>query len=162
MLRIRQDGGGESTAMKILRLVFGSVEFHSVWIDAAIGLPRVAAGIMLPGCFGLSKFPTPQWFIDDVGRLGFPFPTVFAWAAVLTEVFGSFMLAAGFATRLVALLLVFTMFVAAFIQKADAAMWERLPALFFMLNAWFALVFGSGRFGLDALVRRSMNTTPPL
>ena len=38
--------------------------------------------------FGWSKFPTPQWFIDDVAKLGFPLPVLFAWLAVLAEVVG--------------------------------------------------------------------------
>lgn len=73
---------------------------------------------------------------------------------MLTEVVGSFMLALGICTRPVAALLIITMFVAAFVQKADSALWERLPALFFLLNAWFALTLGAGRFSADQLIRR--------
>jgi putative oxidoreductase len=145
---------------RLLPLVFGSVVFQSWVTDLMIALPRVACGLILAFKFGWSKFPTPQWFIEDVGRLGFPAPAFFAWAAVLTEVFGSLMLAAGFATRLNALLLIITMAVAAFVQKADASLWERLPSLFFLLNAYFALALGSGRFGLDALIRRNWDSRP--
>lgn len=135
------------------RFAVGSVRLDSPLTDALIALPRVICGILLPINFGLSKLPVPQWFIDDIGRLGFPMPTVFAWAAVLSEVFGSLLLAAGLLTRPMALLILITMAVAAFVQKADASLWERLPSLFFFLNAWFALALGSGRFGLDALIR---------
>lgn len=137
-------------------LICGGVRFESRLTDVLIALPRIVCGVIMPVFFGLSKFPTPQWFIDDIGRLGFPMPAFFAWAAVLTEVFGSFLLALGLGTRLVGVLLMVTMFVAAFIQKSDAALWERLPALFFFLNAWFAVVLGSGRIGLDELVRRRL------
>lgn len=139
---------------KLLLFFCGGVRFDSVVTDLLIAIPRVACGVILPLKFGLSKFPTPQWFIEDIGRLGFPAPAVFAWAAVLTEVFGSFLLALGVVTRLVGTLLIVTMFVAAFVQKADASLWERLPALFFLLNAWFAVALGSGRFGVDELIRR--------
>lgn len=134
-------------------LVFGRAIALPIAADVLLTLPRVAGGVLLIR-FGWSKFPTPQWFIEDVGRLGFPAPTFFAWAAVLSEVFCSALLALGLATRLTALMVVCTMFVAAFVQKADAALWEKLPSLFFLLNAYFAMVLGSGRFGLDELIRR--------
>lgn len=146
----------------LLRFVFGSLRFAdqrsaaSWWIDAMIALPRIACGVILPIKFGLGKFPPPQWFIDDVGKLGFPMPVFFAWAAVLSEVVGSFLLAAGFMTRLMALLVMITMFVAAFVQKGDAALWEKLPSLFFFLNAYFAMILGSGRLGADEIVRRTL------
>jgi putative oxidoreductase len=138
----------------VLRLVFGGAKLECVGAELMIALPRFAFGVMMPLYFGLSKFPVPQWFIDDVGKLGFPVPFVFAWAAVLTEVVGSFMLALGLCTRVVAALLVFTMGVAAFVQKGDAELWQKLPSLCFMVNAWFAMVLGSGRFGLDEIIRR--------
>ena len=144
----------------LLRLAFGSVTFQSWVTDLMVALPRVACSLILALKFGWSKFPTPPWFIEDIGRLGFAVPAFFAWAAVLTEVFGSLMLAAGLATRVNALLLIITMSVAAFVQKADASLWERLPSLFFLLNAYFALVLGSGRLGLDALIRRRLQ--PPV
>ena len=137
-----------------VRWIFGCVRLESAAADAALTIPRVVCGVILPVSFGMSKFPVPTWFVEDVGRLGFPAPAVFAWAAVLTEVVGSFMLAAGLATRLMGALLVATMFVAAFVQKADAPLWERLPSLFFLLNAYFAMVLGCGRFGADAMIRR--------
>ncbi len=145
----------------LLPWIFGTVRLPAA-ADLALALPRLICGIILPVFFGLSKFPVPEWFISDVGKLGFPFPFFFAWAAVLTEVVGSFMLAAGLATRLVGTLLIITMCVAAFIQKADVALWERLPSLFFLLNAYFAVVLGSGRFGLDALIRRKLSGNVPV
>lgn len=141
--------------MKTLyQFLFGGVRFDSWLTDVLIALPRVAFGLILPLKFGLSKFPTPEWFIEDVGKLGFPMPWFFAWAAVLTEVVGSFLLAAGLFTRPMAMLVIITMGVAAFVQKGPSPMWEKLPSLCFMVNAWFALLLGSGRLGLDELLRR--------
>lgn len=156
------EGGGRSRSLffvevhmrALLGLVFGGAKLGCVSAELMIAVPRVALGVLMPLYFGLSKFPVPQWFIDDVGKLGFPVPFVFAWAAVLTEVVGSFMLAMGLCTRIVAALLVFTMGVAAFVQKGDAELWQKLPSLCFMVNAWFAMVLGSGRFGLDEIIRR--------
>lgn len=150
-------GDGGSLLKKLFSCVFGSIHLANVWIDALVALPRFVCGIILPLKFGMSKFPPPQWFIEDVGKLGFPAPTFFAWAAVVSEVVASFMLAMGLATRLSALLVMVTMFVAAFVQKADAPLWERLPSLFFFLNAYFALVLGCGRIGLDSLLRKRLH-----
>jgi putative oxidoreductase len=162
------DGGcAERLLMQLLaRLIFGTLrpapslspsDTSASWMfDVLIALPRIVCGIILPVKFGLSKFPPPQWFIDDVGKLGFPLPVFFAWAAVLSEVVASFLLAAGFMTRLMALLVMITMFVAAFVQKGDAALWEKLPSLFFLLNAYFALLLGSGRLGVDEVLRRTV------
>lgn len=142
----------------IAAFVFGRAVALPIAADLLLTFPRFSCGVLLIQ-FGWSKFPTPQWFIEDVGKLGFPAPAVFAWAAVLTEIFASALLALGLATRLVGSLIIVTMLVAAFVQKADAALWERLPSLFFLLNAYFAVVLGSGRFSLDELVRRRWLST---
>lgn len=142
---------------KLLAFTFGSLHLPSTWADALLAIPRILCGIILPLNFGLSKFPPPEWFIGDIGRLGFPAPAFFAWAAVISEVIASFLLALGFATRPMAILVMITMFVAAFVQKANAPLWERLPSLFFFLNAYFSLVLGSGRFGLDAFLRKRLH-----
>lgn len=139
-----------------LRAVCGTIPIASPWADAALALPRILCSLLLAIDFGMSKFPTPQWFIDDVGKLGFPAPAFFAWAAVLSEVFASFLLALGLATRLNAALVCVTMLVAAFVQKWDASTWEKLPSLFFFLNAYLALIVGSGRFGLDRFIRKRL------
>lgn len=142
---------------KLLALAFSSLRLSSIAADALLAVPRVACGLILPLNFGMSKFPPPQWFIEDIGKLGFPMPTFFAWAAVVSEVIASFLLALGLATRPMALLVMITMFVAAFVQKANSPLWERLPSLFFFLNAYVALVLGSGRFGADALLRKRLH-----
>lgn len=137
-----------------VHFIVGTVRLQPLWADLLLSLPRVLVGIMLPLFFGASKFPPPQWFIEDIGRLGFPLPAAFAWAAVIAEVIASATLAIGLFTRPSAILVFITMAVAAFVQKANAPLWERLPALFFLLNAHVAMVLGSGRFGVDAALRR--------
>lgn len=123
------------------------------WADAALVLPRVFAGLVLAVGFGASKLPVPEWFVTDVGNLGFPIPVVFAWAAVLAEVVGGLFLAVGFMTRPAAASIVCTMLVAAILQKAGDPLWERLPSLFFMAVAYYGLVLGGGRFSVDGWLR---------
>ena len=139
-------------------LLFGAHDTRSSLIDAALLPPRVFAGLALAVSFGLSKFPAPEWFVADIGNLGFPLPALFAWAAVLAEVVGGVLLAIGLLTRPAALSVVVTMLVAALLQKAGDPLWERLPSLFFLAVAWVSLVLGSGRYSVDALIRRALSS----
>lgn len=127
----------------------------SPWADFALAIPRIVVGFLLATDFGWSKFPTPEWFIADVGNLGFPVPFFFAWAAVLSEVVGGAFLVLGLFTRGAGLAVGITMLVAAFMQKAGDPLWEKLPALGILWVAVYAVVLGSGRFGLDALIFRA-------
>ena len=124
------------------------------WTDAALVVPRVFAGLVLAIEFGAGKLPVPEWFVTDVGNLGFPIPVAFAWAAVLAEVVGGLLLAVGFLTRPAAASIVCTMLVAAILQKAGDPLWERLPSLFFMAVAYYGLVLGGGRYSVDGWLRR--------
>jgi putative oxidoreductase len=136
----------------MLRRVLTPLPLPSWWMDAVVTLPRFCVGYWLATRFGWSKFPPPEWFVSDVGKLGFPVPVVFAWAAVMAEVVGGAALAAGLATRIAGATIAVTMLVAALVQKADASLWEKLPSLGFLWVALYAIVLGSGRFGLDYLL----------
>ncbi len=126
---------------------------HS-WQDLLLAIPRIVGCYFLATHFGWSKFPTPDWFIEDTAKLGFPFPAFFAWAAVLTEVFGAALMVLGLMTRFASFLLFCTMMVAIFFQKADTELWEKLPAMGFLWISVFYMVIGSGRFGLDYLISK--------
>ena len=119
--------------------------------DLLLALPRIVGCYFLIG-FGWSKFPCPAWFVTDVAALGLPLPFLFAWAAVLTEVFGSVALILGFGTRIAGFLLVCTMLVAVLLQKAEADLWEKLPSMGYLWLGFAAMATGSGRFGLDFLL----------
>ncbi len=124
------------------------------WADLILAIPRTIGCYLLAVHFGGSKFPTPAWFIEDVGKLGLPFPAFFAWAAVLTEVFGAALLVLGLATRYAAFLLTCTMLVAIFLQKWNEELWQKLPAMGFLWIGIIYMVLGSGRFGLDYLLAK--------
>ena len=142
--------------MRALAKVFCPLETGSRWIDLALTLPRVSAGVILAAHFGLGKLPVPPWFIEEVANLGFPYPALFAWLAVVSEVAGGLLLALGLATRPAALSIVCTMLTAALLQEAGDPLRERLPSLFFLAVAWYSLLLGSGRFGLDAWIGRRL------
>ena len=85
------------------------------------------------------------------------FPAFFAWAAVLAETFGGAMLVVGLGTRFAGFMVATTMIVAIFCQKWGGPVWEMLPAMGFLWIAVYAMVLGSGRFGLDYLISKRMN-----
>lgn len=75
------------------------------------------AGLGLALAHGLGKLLNlaagNTGFIDSVGRMGFPMPGVFAWAAALSEVVGGLLVFLGLGTRVAAAFCAITMAVAA-------------------------------------------------
>lgn len=129
--------------------------YTSAWYtDLSLALPRIIGCYFLAVNFGGSKFPCPDWFIQDVAKFGFPFPAFFAWAAVLAETFGGAMLVLGLGTRLAGFMVMCTMLVAIFFQKWGGEVWEMLPAMGFLWIALYAIVMGSGTFGLDHFITK--------
>jgi putative oxidoreductase len=112
-------------------------------------------------------------FVEGVARLGFPYPTVFAWAATVAELVGGFLIALGLVTRVAAGFAAFTMFVAAFLRHKLAQQTLTFfgvnPVSEEVLESWgnperaavYLLIFlaltlmGGGRFSLDRLVRKA-------
>ena len=129
--------------------------YTSTWYsDLLLAIPRIVGCYFLAVNFGGSKFPCPEWFIKDVAGYGFPFPAFFAWAAVLAETFGGALLVMGLLTRFAGSMVMCTMLVAIFFQKWGGEVWEMLPALGFLWISLYAIVMGSGRFGLDHLISK--------
>ena len=148
--------------MKTLQAIIKPIVMPHWSQDLILLLPRLIGCYFLCVNFGGSKFPMPDWLIQDVAKLGFPFPAFFAWCAVLTEVVGSFLIMIGLFTRVAAFNLMITMLVAIFLQKWDTEVWEKLPAMGFLWIALFTLVLGSGRFGVDYLLSKKINLPKPI
>ena len=92
----------------------------------------------------------PQdWFIQDTAAMGFPFPTLFAWIAVLSEFFGGILLMLGLFTRPAALLNVLVTFTATFLYHNGDIGNSGLISFFFMIMCTCILLFGAGKFSLD-------------
>ena len=122
--------------------------------SAQLGLLVIRAGIGLMMAFshGWGKFKIIDEFAAGVGKLGFPIPTFFAWAAALSEFLGGLLLALGLLTRPAAAMLLVTMLVAAFGQHASDPLRVKEMALLYATFALGFLLIGSGRFGVDALL----------
>jgi putative oxidoreductase len=140
-------------------LLFGTSS-RGVWlVDLLLLGARLYAGVAIASA-GFDKLPTPDWMTDQVAQIGFPAPALFATIACLTEFIAGVMLALGFLTRPMALLLAFTMGVASF-------GFHRLTPILDMHIAqgfvWLFVVFvavGGGRLSLDAIVRGLGRTSP--
>lgn len=154
--------------MKFIRsLAFGYPFPRSFTIDFGLLLIRLATGILL--CTVFEKFLPregrwgPQdWFIADVAKMGFPFPTFFAWCAVISEFFGGILLALGLFARPAAFFNAITTFVAAFIfHKADVSGSALLGTVFFASTMGLTFT-GPGRVSFDYLIYRFCWPTPTI
>ena len=122
--------------------------------DVALTVLRAAAGLMM-ATHGWGKLPVSDEFVQGVGDMGLPFPVVFAWIAALSEFAGGLLLAAGLFTRFAAFMIAGTMFVAAFIAHAGDPLSAREMALLYLAISIAFMINGSGRFGVDAILRRT-------
>ena len=122
--------------------------------DIGLLVLRVGAGLFLAFGHGLGKIPPSDGFVETTASLGFPAPTLFAWAAALAEFVGGLCLATGFATRPAGLFVAFTLGVAAFVQHAGDPFGDReLALVYFVIGLAFAFM-GAGRYAVDAAIRR--------
>lgn len=144
--------------MRMRDILFGGVGGGSKLADLGLLVLRVVAGAAMAYNHGLGKIQDPSQIIAGARGLGFPAPTFFGWMAAISEFFGGILLALGLATRPAAFLLGCTMFTAAFIAHAQDGFKTREAALLFLSISVLFLLAGSGRFGVDALLRRRSKT----
>jgi len=138
------------------KLFFGSIE-NSNSADLTLGLLRVFIGLSLMLVHGSGKIPVSEGFVEHIGSLGFPIPIFFAWAAALSEYVGALLLALGLLTRPAALMVASTMFVAAFVNHGDDPFAVAEKAYLYFAIALLFAVLGSGKYGIDSIIRRKLN-----
>ncbi len=92
-----------------------------------------------------------EGFAKGVAAMGFPLPTVFAWAAALSEFAGGILLTLGLATRTSAFLIFMTMFVAAFIRHGGDPFKVKELALAYWTASGALVLTGGGKFALDRM-----------
>lgn len=144
------------------------------WQDLLLLIPRVICGYLLAFDFGAAKFGLPWspadknlgffevsfWFPNDVAAYGgvfAMFPVFFAWIGAFSEAVGGLFLILGFQTRIFSFLIVCTMLVAIFMQQLQNGMWNTLPAAGFLWVAFYTMIIGSGKWGIDFLIAKKMN-----
>lgn len=145
------------------------------WIqDFLLMIPRVVCGYLLTSNFGAAKFGLPWsppdnnlglfevafWFPNDVSTYGgifALFPAFFAWMGAFSEAVGGLFLLFGFQTRIASFLILCTMLVAVFMQQFNNGMWNMLPATGFLWVSLYTMILGSGRFGIDFIITKSLS-----
>ena len=140
--------------MAVRDIFFGGSGGGSKLSDVGLAVIRVVAGVALAVNHGAAKIQDPSQIIRGASSLGFPAPTFFGWMAAISEFLGGILLALGLATRPAAFLIGCTMFTAAFFAHMHDNFKTREPALLFLSVAILFLCAGSGRYGVDAMLRR--------
>jgi len=140
--------------------LFGGSGGASPLADLGLLWLRLFSGITIAFAHGIGKLPPKPGLIETTGKLGFPLPELFSWAAGLAEFGGGILVAIGLLTRPAAAFLVFTMLVAAFgLHGADPFSDQEL-ALLYSSIFFVYLLSGPGRFSLDALLRQRQTAAP--
>jgi putative oxidoreductase len=144
---------------KIKAFLLGGSQQNSICQNIGFLLLRLFVGLAL--CTVFEKFlpkngiwGPQEWFIQDTANMGFPFPTFFAWVAVLSEFFGGIMLMLGLFTRPAALLNVLVTFTATFIYHDGDIGNSGLLSFFFMITCICILLFGPGKFSIDYFIKK--------
>ena len=135
------------------KILFGGESGLSTPANIGLTLLRVFAGASLALAHGLGKIPPSDRFIEGVGKLGFPLPGFFAWAAGLSEFAGGALLALGLLTRLSGFFIAFTMFVAAFGRHLYDPFGAKELALMYLVIGLLFMFKGANDWSLDAFFR---------
>ena len=159
---------------KLIAFLTGSISEESVIFNSIYLLFRLHIGLSIADGAGLAKvfhkinekgpddwsnlaFGVPDWFVKQVGDIGFTFisPTFWAYLAVYGEFIGGLLIALGLLTRLSAFQLAFQFFIVSYVWYKDpfpiAGMYYQQLFFFAYLMA-FAV--GDGKYSLAALFKR--------
>ncbi len=151
----------------------GSIQQESIAFNSIYLLFRLHVGLSIAIGAGLSKvfhkinekgsedwsnlaFGVPEWFVKQVGEIGFTFisPTFWAYLAVYGEFIGGLLIAFGLLTRLSALQLAFQFFVISYVWYDSPA---PITGMYFQQLFFFAflMVFavGDGKYSLATLLK---------
>jgi putative oxidoreductase len=136
------------------RVLFGGETGLSIPANVGLTLLRIFAGVSLLMGHGMAKIPPSEGLVNAAANIGFPAPSVFAWAAALSESLGGACLALGLFTRPAAFFIAFTMGTALLgVHRADPFQKQELAFLYFFI-AIAHLFMGAGDWSLDRFLRK--------
>ena len=121
------------------------LNFGLLWLRLLTG-----AGIVYHGYEKLFHSDMSQ-MITGVGKMGFPHPEIFAWAAALSEFLGGILIATGLFTRTAALFVCCTMTVAAFVALAKDPLQVKELALAYWTISGALIFMGGGALSFDSV-----------
>ena len=139
-------------------ILFGGYALPSLRADVGDLFLRAFAGLTMAITHGYPKLDAEyaKGMVAAASSAGFPLPTFFAWAAILSELLGGLLLAVGLLTRPAAFFLASTMFVAAFrIHAADPFEKKEMALLYLAISLCY-LLRGAGRLSADHVIRTTM------
>ena len=170
---------------QIKNFLFGSIQTDSKVFDWSYLLFRIYAGLSIANGAGLSKvfhkinekgddswsnlaFGTSEWFVKQVGDLGFTFisPTFWAYLAIYGEFIGGLLIALGIFTRLSSIQLALQFFVVSFIWYNEPV--PMIGMYYQQLIFWsFVMTFavGDGKYSLATLIsskKQSLSFVKPV
>lgn len=117
-------------------------------------LARGFVGLTMAFGHGYGKILDLPKFTENVANQGYPYPEVFALAAVLSELVGGVLIALGLFTRGASLFLLITMLNAAFVVHQLDPFQKKEFALLYGATFLILLFVGPGRLSLDSLIRK--------
>jgi putative oxidoreductase len=136
------------------KILFGGESGLSPIANIGIALLRIFAGVSLMLAHGAGKIPPSEKFIEGTANIGFPIPTLFAWAAGLSEFAGGALLALGLFTRVSSFFIAFTMLVAVVGVHFNDPFGKKELGLLYLFIALMFLLKGAGDWSVDALIRK--------
>lgn len=139
--------------MNIKAILFGGADMDSVGANIGLCMLRVYSGLSLAFAHGLGKIPPSEGLIGATGKMGFPAPELFSWAAGLSEFGGGILLALGLLTRPSTFFIGITMLVAAGMRHAADPYSIKEKALLYLAIVVAFLLTGAGKYSLDSRLR---------
>ena len=138
------------------QILFGGEASASPLTNLGLTLLRIFTGIGLM-THGYTKVPPSEQFVGGVANMGFPLPSLFAWAAGLSEFAGGALLILGLLTRPTSLFIAFTMAVAVFGVHLNDPFSKKEMALLYFFIATLFLLMGANNWSVDGILRREKN-----
>ena len=143
---------GENALLRTI--LFSGESGLSFGANAGLSLVRIFAGVLLALAHGLGKLPPSEGLITGTANLGFPMPTLFAWAAGLSQFGGGILLALGFLTRFAGFFIAFTMLTALIgVHRADPFAKQELAFLYLFIALTF-MIKGANDWSIDGFFRK--------
>ena len=136
------------------KILFGGENGLSPQANTALTILRIFTGLSIMLAHGMGKLPPSEQFVQGAAGIGFPAPTVFAWAAAMSEFLGGAFLALGLFTRVASFFICVTMITALLgVHYNDPYAKKELASLYLAIAGAF-LVMGSNDWSVDKFLRK--------